>query len=212
MGLRLHSYWRASAPFRVRIGLNLKGLPYDYVPVDLLTGEQSSAAYKAINPQGLTPALITPDGEVLIQTLAILEWLDETYPEPPLLPADALGRATVRAMAMVVACDIHPLNNSRVIRELAVRGQDEAARDDWIRKWTAAGFDALEPMIDRHGAGYAFGSAPTLADCCLAPQAYVAARFKLDLAPWPAIAGLVARYDDHPAFAAAHPDRQPDAP
>lgn len=212
MGLQLHSYWRATAPFRVRIGLNLKGLTYDYVPVDLLKGEQNEAAYKTVNPQGLTPALVTPDGEVLIQTLAILEWLDETHPAPPLLPPDPLGRAAARAMALIVACDIHPLNNARVIRELAARGQDEAARDDWARKWIAAGFDALEPMIARHGRGFAYGDAPTLADCCLAPQAYGAARFRLALDPWPNLAAVVARYADHPAFAAAHPDRQPDAP
>ena len=118
----------------------------------------------------------------------------------------------MRAMAGIVTCDIHPLNNARVLRELAARGQDEAAQSAWARKWIAAGFDALEPMIGRHGKGFAFGAAPTLADCCLIPQVYGAGRMKLDLAPYPAIRAVAERAAEHPAFAAAHPDRQPDAP
>lgn len=211
MALALHSYWRAGAPYRVRIGLHLKGLAYDYAPVDLLAGAQHGQAYKDLNPQGLTPALVV-DGELaLTQSLAILEWLEETHPEPPLLPKGAADRAVVRAMAGIVACDIHPLNNQRVLKQLAALGVDQAGRDAWAGRWIAAGFDALEPMIARHGAGFAFGETPTLADCCLVPQVYSAGRFAVDLSPWPSIRAVAERAAAHPAFAAAHPDRQPDA-
>ncbi|MFN3584005.1 maleylacetoacetate isomerase [Phenylobacterium sp.] len=211
MALALHSYWRAGAPYRVRIGLHLKGLPYDYVPVNLLAGDQHGAAYKGLNPQGLTPALVVDDGLVLTQSLAILEWLEETHPEPPLLPRSAADRAVVRAMAGIVACDIHPLNNQRVLKALAGLGVDEAGRNAWAARWIAAGFEALEPMIARHGAGFAFGESPTLADCCLVPQVYSAGRFGVDLSAYPAIRAAAERAAAHPAFAAAHPERQPDA-
>jgi len=211
MTLALHSYWRAGAPYRVRIGLHLKGLPYDYVPVNLLAGDQHGAAYKGLNPQGLTPALVVDGEQVLTQSLAILEWLEETHPEPALLPRGAADRAVVRAMAGIVACDIHPLNNQRVLKQLAAMGVDEAGRNAWAGRWIAAGFEALEPMIARHGAGFAFGESPTLADCCLIPQVYSAARFAVDLTPYPAIRAAAERAAAHPAFAAAHPDRQPDA-
>jgi maleylacetoacetate isomerase/maleylpyruvate isomerase len=211
MALALHSYWRAGAPYRVRIGLHLKGLPYDYVPVNLLAGDQHGEAYKGLNPQGLTPALVVDDDLVLTQSLAILEWLEETHPEPPLLPKAAAERAVVRAMAGIVACDIHPLNNQRVLKELAGLGVDEAGRNAWAARWIAAGFEALEPMIARHGAGFAFGESPTLADCCLVPQVYSAGRFTVDLTPYPAIRAAAERAAAHPAFAAAHPERQPDA-
>jgi maleylacetoacetate isomerase/maleylpyruvate isomerase len=211
MALTLHSAWRATAPYRVRIGLALKGLDYDYVPVDLLKGEQRGPAYRSVNPQGLTPALDI-GGPVLTQSLAILEWLEETRPEPPLLPRDALERQRVRAMALVIACDIHPLNNTRVGRylnkELGV-GQDGWTA--WIRRWIVDGFDALEPMVAEHGRGFAFGETPSLADCCLVPQVYSADRYGVDLAPYPAIRAAAERAAALPAFAAAHPDRQPDA-
>lgn len=211
MALALHSYWRAGAPYRVRIGLHLKGLPYDYVPVNLVAGDQHGAAYKGLNPQGLTPALVVDGDLVLTQSLAILEWLEETHPEPALLPRAPADRAVVRAMAGIVACDIHPLNNQRVLKELAGMGVDESGRNAWAGRWIAAGFEALEPMIARHGAGFAFGETPTLADCCLIPQVYSAGRFAVDLAPYPAIRAVAERAAAHPAFAAAHPDRQPDA-
>lgn len=210
MTYTLYSAWRATAPYRVRIGLALKGVTYDYVPVDLLAGQQREPAYRAVNPQGLTPALDI-GGQVLTQSLAILEWLEETIPEPPLLPADPLDRAVVRTMAAVVACDIHPLNNTRVGRALGAMGIDQASFLDWTRRWISDGFDTLEPMIARHGRGYAFGDAPGMADCLLVPQVYSARRFQVDLTPWPALTAAADRAAEHPAFQAAHPDSQPDA-
>jgi maleylacetoacetate isomerase len=211
MTLVLHSAWRATAPYRVRIGLALKGVAYDYAPVDLVAGQQREPAYRAVNPQGLTPALALDDGRVLTQSLAILEWLEEVYPDPPILPAAPLDRAAVRQMAGIIACDIHPLNNTRVGRRLDKMGIDKAGILDWIQGWIRDGFDALEPLVARHGAGFAFGGAPTLADCCLVPQVYSARRYELDLGPWPAIRAAADHAAGHRAFAAAHPDRQPDA-
>ncbi len=211
MTLVLHSYWRATAPYRVRIALNLKGLAYDYAPVNLLAGEQRGEAYRALNPQALTPALETEDGRVLTQSLAILEWLEEVHPVPPLLPADAYERAAARAMMGIVACDIHPLNNLRVQQQLTGMGLTPDDRTLWTKRWIDDGFSALEPMIARHTAGFAVGAEPTLADCVLIPQVYSAERYDVDLAPYPAIRAVAARCAEHPAFQAAHPDRQPDA-
>jgi maleylacetoacetate isomerase len=212
MALRLHSMWRATAPYRVRIGLNLKGLTYDYAGVDLVGGEARRAPYLALNGQGLVPALETDEG-VLTQSLAILEWLDETHPEPPLLPKAPRDRALVRAMAEVVACDMHPLNNLRVLQALNRLGIafGSEAQTNWIHGWMAAGFGALEPMIARYGGGFAFGEAPSLADCCLVPQVYSAARYGFDLAPYPHVRAAAERAGGLPLIAAAHPDRQPDA-
>jgi maleylacetoacetate isomerase/maleylpyruvate isomerase len=212
MALTLHSMWRATAPYRVRIGLSLKGLAYDYVAHDLAGGEARRAPYIDLNRQGLVPALETDDG-VMTQSLAILEWLEETHPEPPLLPTLPRDRATVRAMAEIVACDIHPLNNLRVLQALNRLGHPFGGPEQtaWIHGWMSAGFDALEPMIAAHGAGFAFGDTPGLADCCLIPQLYSAERFAVDLAAYPAIRAVGARAAEHPAFAAAHPNRQPDA-
>ena len=211
MGLTLHSAWRATAPYRVRIGLALKGLPYDYAAIDLIAGEQSRPEYKAVNPQGLTPALDLGDGTVLTQSLAILEWLEETRPTPPILPRAAMDRAVVRAMAGVIACDIHPLNNTRGGRDLHKRGLDQAGILAWTQRWIKDGFDALEPMVARHGRGFAFGDTPTIADCCLIPQVYSALRYEVDLTPYPRLKAVTDRANEHPAFAAAHPNRQPDA-
>jgi len=211
MVLKLHSAWRASAPYRVRIGLNLKGVAYEYAPVDLVAGQQKSPAYHAVNAQDLVPSLVLEDGRVLTQSLSILEWLEETRPEPALLPKDAFDRQIVRAMATIVACDIHPVNNLRILKALAGLGIEEPARNDWARRWIGDGFTALEPMVAEHGAGYAFGETPTLADCCLVPQVYNAARFAVDMTPFPAIAAAAARAAEHPAIAAAHPNNQPDA-
>lgn len=209
MSLILHGYWRSGAAYRTRIALNLKGLAYDQSPIDLRAGLQRSEAFKALNPQGLVPAL-EADGAVITQSPAILEWLEEVHPVPPLLPADPLDRARVRAMAAVVCCDIHPLNNLRVLTSLRQDlGADEAAVSAWIARWIGQGFAALETMVGDQG--WCFGAAPTLADCCLIPQLYGAERFSVDLAPYPRLRAIAARAADHPAFAAAHPSRQPDA-
>lgn len=210
MSLTLHSYWRATAPYRVRIGLNLKGVSVEYRGVDLIKGDQRQRDYRAVNPQALLPALEV-DSRILTQSLAILEWLEETYPAPPLLPAAAFDRAAVRAMAAVVACDIHPLNNLRIQQQLTAAGVDDEGRQAWTEKWIVDGFAALEPMVAAHSRGFAFGDAPTLADCCLIPQVYSAERYKVDLTPYPAIRAVAARAGEHPAFVAAHPDNQPDA-
>jgi maleylacetoacetate isomerase len=210
MAYTLYSAWRATAPYRLRIGLKLKGVDYDYVPIDLIAGQQREQAYRAVNPQGLTPALDI-GGQVLTQSLAILEWLDETRPQPAILPNDPLDRAAVRAMALVVACDIHPLNNTRVGRELHKRGVDADGIKAWSQRWIKDGFDTLEPMIARHGKGFAFGESPTIADCCLIPQVYSANRFEVDLSAYPAIRAVNDRAAEHPAFQAAHPNSQPDA-
>jgi maleylpyruvate isomerase len=210
MTMLLHGYWRSGTSYRTRIALNLKGLAYEQTGVDLRAGEQRSDAFRALNPQGLVPA-IEYDGQILTQSPAILEWLEERWPEPPLLPAGPDERAEVRAMAAVIGCDIHPLNNLRVLQAIKGLGADAAATNTWAGRWIAAGFDALETLIDRHGDGWSWGAAPTLVDCYLIPQVYSARRFEVDLEPWPRIAAIDARAAGHPAFAAAHPDRQPDA-
>ncbi len=211
MALTLHSAWRATAPYRVRIGLAIKGVTYDYAALDLIAGDQRLAAYRGVNPQGLVPTLDLGDGHVLTQSLAILEWLEETRPTPPILPRSAVDRATVRAMAGIIACDIHPLNNTRVGRKLNRLGLPQEAITDWIHGWIRDGFDALEPMVSRHGGQLAFGDEPTLADCCLVPQVYSARRFELDLTPWPALTAAADRAGLFPAFISAHPNQQPDA-
>ena len=209
--LTLHGYWRSSAAYRVRIALNLKGLAYGQVAHDLRKNEQRDPAYLALAPHGLVPALETEEG-LLIESLAILEWLEETTPRPPLLPADPQGRAMVRAMAALVACDIHPLNNLRVLRDLRTRfGADQAAVNGWAGHWITQGFTALETLIAAHGRGFAYGDAPTLADCCLVPQVYSAERFKVDLQPFPHIRAAAERARALPAFRDADPDHQPDA-
>jgi maleylpyruvate isomerase len=209
--LVLHGYWRSTASYRVRIGLALKGLEYEHAPHDLRTGQQHDPRFKALSPQGLVPVLETPDGTIS-QSLAILEWLEERFPSPALLPSAPGDRAVVRAMANVVACDIHPLNNLRVLNALqsdfsASPGQVTA----WIERWIMDGFNGLEPAIVRHGERFAFGDEPGLADCCLVPQVYSARRFGVDLTPFPAILAVNELALGIPAVAASHPDRQPDA-
>ena len=209
--MRLHGYWRSGTSYRTRIALALKGIAYDQVSHDLRTGEQHSAAYRALNPQGLVPALETDDGAVLTQSPAILEWLEERYPDPPLLPPAATDRAVVRAMAATIACDIHPLNNLRVLKVVRALDPNEGAGDRWAARWIGDGFAALEVQIARHGGGFAFGDTPTLADCHLVPQVYSAERFEVDLSPYPRLMAAAERARAHPAIASAHPDRQPDA-
>lgn len=207
----LHGYWRSGAAYRTRIALALKGLVYDQQGVDLRTGAQRSEAFVALNPQGMVPALEV-NGVVLTQSPAILEWLEEAHPAPALLPADPVARARVRAMAALIGCDIHPLNNLRVGKALRETfGADQAAVDAWAARWILPGFEALEALVTRHGAGWCFGAAPTLADCYLIPQIYSARRFNVPLAAFPRLSAIDAAAAVHPAFIAAHPDAQPDA-
>jgi maleylacetoacetate isomerase len=212
--LRLFSYWRSSAAYRVRIGLHLKGLPYELAPVHLLRdgGEQHTPEFRASNPQGLVPVL-EHGQRMLRQSMAILEYLDEVWPTPPLLPATARDRQRVRALAQVVACDVHPLNNLRVLQYLSrTLSIEEPKRDEWYRHWVQEGFRAIESRLAERGSGaYCLGETPTLADICLVPQVANANRLNVDMAPYPRIGAINATCLAHPAFAAAHPDRQPDA-
>jgi maleylacetoacetate isomerase len=209
--VQLSSFFRSSAAYRVRIALNLKGLAFDTVPIHLTKdgGRQHSPEFHAINPQERVPALALP-GEVLLQSLAIIEYLDEVYPGPALLPADALERAKVRAVAQIIACDIHPLNNVGPLNYLRHELKtDKAAVEAWYRHWVVAGFAAVEALI-RPGP-YALGPQVTVADICLVPQVYNARRFKVPLDRFPGIVAVDAALAKLPAFDAARPERQPDA-
>jgi maleylpyruvate isomerase len=206
--LVLHDYWRSTASFRVRIALNLKGLSYRQVGHDLRNGGQRAPDYLALNPQGLVPALETGD-VTIAQSAAILEWLEERHPDPPLLPADADGRAIVRSMAMSIACDIHPLNNLRVqtyLRETLHCG--DAQIRDWIATWMREGFTALETLVARHGGRFSYGDNPTMADCYLVPQIYSAQRYDVPLEDFPHLTAAAARAAALEPVLRAHPDRQ----
>lgn len=210
----LHGYFQSSAAYRVRIALNLKGLAYENTPHNLRHGEQRDAAYLRLNPQGLVPALDT-GGAVLTQSLAILEWLEETHPEPALLPKAAEDRARVRALAQVCAADIHPINNLRVLRYLKNDLEiDQERIDRWYRHWIVEGFTALESMLSSDGrtGRFCHGDQPGLADICLVPQMFNADRFDVDLAPFPTLARIREAANRLPAFAKAAPFEQPDAP
>jgi maleylacetoacetate isomerase len=211
--MKLYGYFRSSAAFRVRIALNLKKLNYESAFIHLRRGDQRQPRFLDINPQGLVPALEVDD-TLLIQSLPIIEYLDETYPEPPLLPSDAKGRARVRALAAMVACDIHPINNLRVLRYLLrPLGQDEAAVETWYNHWIAEGFGALERLLAEGGrtGRFCHGDTPGLADIVLVPQVFNANRYQsLDLTPYPTIVRIYQTCLGIDAFAAAHPDRQPD--
>ena len=210
--MKLYSYFRSSAAYRVRIALNLKGLAYETTPVHLVKdgGHNKRPEFRAINPQMRVPALLTPLGETLIQSLAIIEYLDETHPEPPLLPKDPIARAKVRALAQLVACDIHPLNNIGPLRYLKNQmGQEQSAIDAWYHHWVLAGFEALENLIEP--GPYARGNEVTLADLCLVPQVANARRLKVPLEKFPKIVGVDAACLKLPAFDRARPENQPDA-
>ena len=213
--MKLYTYFRSSAAFRARIALNLKGIDYDSIPVDLrpAAAAQRTPEYLAVNPQGLVPTL--RDGDItLTQSLAIIEYLDEIHPEPPLLPRAPLDRARVRALALAIACDMHPLNNTRVLQYLrSPLDQDEETVNQWYRHWIAAGFQALEEEAHRTSADgrHMFGSTVTVADICVVPQMYNARRFKCDLEPYPTLLSICGHLESLPAFAKATPEMQPDA-
>ena len=208
--MKLYSFFRSSAAFRVRIALGLKGLPYETVPIHLTRGEHRAEAFRGVNPQRRLPALVLDDGTVLIQSLAIIEYLDEIFPQPPLLPAEPLARAKVRAVAGIIGADIHPVNNSGVLKELRSRFKaDESQINAWIAHWILEGFAAVEALIEP--GPFAFGSAPGVADICIVPQVNNARRFKVPLDDFPKIVALDAMARRLPAFAAAFPEAQPDA-
>jgi maleylacetoacetate isomerase len=201
----LFDYWRSSASYRVRIALNLKGIAYEAVPTDLLTSQQKAPAFVARNPQGLVP-MLQIDGLDLTQSLAIIDYLDATRPEPRLIPAEPGARAATLARAMIIVADIHPVNNLRMLQYLkAEMGQDQAAVDRWYRHWIAEGFAALEQLAPE--SGLFGGDQPDLTDICLVPQVANARRFELAMTPFPRLARIDAELQALPAFAAAHPDR-----
>jgi maleylacetoacetate isomerase len=213
--MKLYTFFRSSASYRVRIALNLKGLTREQAPIHLRRGggEQLMAAYKSINPQALVPAL-EDNGKILTQSLAIIEYLDEKFPKPPLLPADSADKAFVRSLAMVIACEVHPIQNLRVLNHLkATYNQTDAQVNAWAQHWIDLGLSALEPMIGaqpRRGK-FCFGDTPTLADICLIPQLGNARRFGCDLSKYPTILAIEKHCMANPAFADAAPEKQPDA-
>ena len=209
---RLYGYFRSSAAYRVRIALNLKGLKIEQAFVHLRKGEQRSAAHHTLNPAGLVPVWREPDGFTLSQSLAIIEYLDETHPDPPLLPGEPKLRAWAREIALAIACDIHPVGNLRVLDKLTADYRADAeARAAWNRHWIGVGFAAIEARLAQTAGAYAISDAPTLADVCIVPQMYNARRFALDLAPFPRLAAVDKAARAHPAFAAAAPEAQQDA-
>lgn len=212
MAITLYSYYRSSAAYRVRIALNLKGLEYELKTLDLLAGEEKSAPYSKLNPQKLVP-LLEHDGQRLVQSMAILEYLEELCPHPPLLPENVAGRAHVRALANIVACDIHPLNNLRILKYMLEEFKiDSESKLSWYRHWVEQGFDALEIHLrDTSNHRYCFADTPGLADVLLIPQVYNARRFEVDMQSYPTIAAIEQHCLKLPAFERAIPENQPDA-
>lgn len=208
--MKLYTYFRSSAAYRTRIALNLKKISYEAIPIHLTRdgGQHKSAEYRAINPQMRVPALKLDSGDIIVQSLAIIEYLEETCPNPPLLPKGALERAQVRAVSQIVACDIHPLNNLVALNYLKKLGHDQATVDEWYASWVKTGFDAIEPLLKP--GPYAFGSEPGMADICLVPQIFNARRFKVSLDAYPKIAGVEAACAKLEVFDQARPENQPD--
>ena len=211
--MRLYAYYRSSAAYRVRIALALKGLSAEIRPVDIAAGEQAGEAFRGRNPQGLVPVLETDDGACLAQSVAILEWLEETRPEPALYPASALARARYRGLCQHIACDIHPLNNLRVLRYLGgPLGQGKEAIDAWYAHWITLGFGALEAEVASWSGNFSLGDDPGMFEVMLVPQLYNARRFAVATDAFPALVALDARCALIDAFRSAHPHRQPDTP
>ncbi|WP_312749537.1 maleylacetoacetate isomerase [Psychrobacter sanguinis] len=212
--MKLYGYFRSGTSHRTRIAMNLKQLDYDCVSINLAKDEQLQAAFKTINPQGLVPVL-EADDLVIFQSPAILEWLDEAYPQFPLLPKDVVGKVKVRALSAMIGCDIHPLNNRRILQYLRSElNADEAVVLKWCQRWIMEGFSALEKLLaqDKHRGSFCYGNQPTLADCYLIPQVYSARRFKVDLTPYPNILAIDAHCHTLKAFRDAAPENQSDAP
>ncbi len=211
--MKLYTFFRSSAAFRVRIALNCKGIPYEALPISLPKGEHKLAPYLTLHPQGLVPAL-EDGGKIYVQSLAMMEYLEETRPQPPLLPANADDRAYVRALAQVIACEIHPLNNLRTLRYVKKSyGLDEEGVNAWYRHWIAAGLAGLEAFVAgaNKSGRYCYRDQVTIADCCLVPQVFNAQRYQCDLAPYPAVMAIFAECMKLDAFIDAQPSRQPDA-
>jgi len=212
--LELHNFFRSGTSHRLRIALNLKGLATRYVAVDLRSEQHLAPDYRRINPQALVPALVDDDGHIMTQSPAIIEWLEEVHPRPPLLPSEPEGRAHVRALAAIIGCDVHPVNNRRILEALRSRfGADQTTIKAWSQTWIADGFDAYEALLKREGRGdrFSFGDAPTLADVYLVPQIESARRFDVDLGRWPLIMAVDAACAELEAFQRAAPSVQPDA-
>jgi maleylpyruvate isomerase len=210
--VKLYTYFRSSASFRVRIALNLKGIAYEPSFVHLPKGEHRAAPYSKVNPQALTPALELDDGAQLAQSLAIIEYLDEAHPAPPLLPRDAKGRARVRSLSLLIACEIHPLNNLRTLQHLKrALGQSEDQVNAWYRHWVADGLAKFEADVRAGSGRYCHGDVPSMADCCLAPQIFNAQRYQCDLAPYPVTMRIFDACMKLEAFDRAQPSKQPDA-
>lgn len=213
MNLVLHGYFRSGTSYRTRLALNWKGVPFEYVAVNLAEGAQHEPAYKALNPQGLVPALEV-DGQILTQSVAILEWIEETFPDRPLLPSDPMARARVRAFAAAIGCDIHPVQNLRILKAVRAMNDDDAeAGPAWARRWISTGFEALEKLAEQADGrnGFIFGNGPTLAEVYLLPQMYNARRFGVDLSPYPRLVAADETARALPEFERAAPENQPDA-
>jgi maleylacetoacetate isomerase len=210
--MQLYSFFNSSTSYRVRIALALKGLDYDYKGINIRVGEQKNDDYRALNPSQGVPLLVEDDGTALSQSMAIIDYLDETHPEPRLLPAEPRARARVLELANAIACDMHPVNNLRILGYLKNRLEvSEEQKNDWYRHWIAEGFGAVEALLERYGHGpYCFGEAPTLADCCLVPQVANAERMGCDLSPYPRVMAVYQHCQRQLAFQQAAPSRQPD--
>jgi len=211
--MKLHGYWRSGATYRLRNALNLKGLSYEVQPVNLLEGDQSGAAHKARSPMGLVPALELDDGTTMFNSEAIIAWLEETYPKPPLLPTDPALRRQARAFCATIGAEVQPLGNLRVLKYLKSElGAEDAAVKTWGAHWIETAFDALEPMAEARGTRFIYSDAPGLAEVYLVPQVYAAARFGVDMKHYPRLAEVVEACNALDAFKTARPDNQPDAP